>query len=561
MRRIAFKNFLPVVMAVIAAVTTGCSDPYNRPPDLLDLYAEVDSEIRASREYMDQREHRIRRLRKSLAEADVPARRLDILFRLTDEYQSYNCDSALHYVTEAERIARELGSAGDVSRCMITKADIASHAGLFAEANEVLAQIDRRDLDANTLSRLYGVYCALYQYETEYVPDGEFSARATQLRDAYTDSLMLSSSHDSFDYLINLANRDIMEGRAAKVIPVMEDNLRNYRSGERPYSILASILANAYKSLGDSHNYKKYLAITVISDIRGATKENMAMRDLSTQVFEEGDIERANRYVKFSLDDANFYASRLRNAQSSSVLPVIDKAYDRQQHRLHTRLRAYLYSMAALLLLVIAAIAYSVRQWKSVAEANRKVSRTNDELQSMSDRLLQANAALEQTNVALAHSNDELKKSARITEEYTGLFMEYSSVNISSLEKYHTVLRNLALQGNIKGVLKKLDSDEIVNETIKVFYSKFDEAVLNIYPSFVERVNSLLRDDGKIALKPNEKLNTELRVLAVMRLGISDAEKIAGFLRCSVSTVYTYRSRLKRRAIDPETFESRIFTI
>ena len=139
--------------------------------------------------------------------------------------------------------------------------------------------------------------------------------------------------------------------------------------------------------------------------------------------------------------------------------------------------------------------------------------------------------------------------------------MEYSSLNISLLEKYHAALRNLALQGNVKGILKKLDSDEIVNETIKAFYSKFDEAVLNIYPSFVEKINMLLVEEGRIQLKPGEKLNTELRVLAVYRLGISDPDQIAHFLRCSVSTVYTYRSRLKRRAIDPETFDSKIMEI
>lgn len=555
------KKLLTVVMTALVVMAAGCSDPYGRPDDLVALYEDVDREIASSRQYMEQREQRIRQLQMNLASAATPGHRLALLLDLTREYASYNSDSALYYSTEAEHLARRLGDSAEVNLCLIAKADIASHAGLFSEAHEILAGIDRRALNARTLARLYGVYCALYQYETEYMPDGEFSARAIQLRDAYTDSLMLATPKESFAYLINVANRDIMEGRAASVVPDLEKNLLKFRSGDRPYSILTSILANAYKSLGDTLNYKKYLAITVISDIRGATKENMAMRDLATQVFEEGDIARANHYVKVSLDDANFYVSRLRNAQSGRILPVIDKAYDRQQKKLQTRLRVYLYALAALLIIVIAAVAYIVRQWRSVEEANRRVSQTNDELQSMSARLLDANSALERSNSALEHSNAELKRSARIMEEYTGLFMEYSSLVISSLEKYHSVLRNLALQGNVKGILKKLDSDEIVNENIKAFYSKFDEAVLTMYPSFVERVNSLLRDDGKVVLRPGEKLNTELRVLAVMHLGISDPEKIAGFLRCSVATVYTYRSRLKKRAADPATFESRILSI
>lgn len=552
---------MPAVLMILIVSIAGCNTEGSREAELEDLYAEIDDKIARTQEYEKQHESRLNVLKAELSQTSDTAETLVLLHGLTQGYQAYNSDSALVYVTRGEHLAKELGNSPEVGRFLILKADIASHAGLFGSAHDMLESIDRSRLDSLQLENLYSVYCALYQYESEFVPDGEYTARAEHMRDVYTDSLLMIAKPTSFNYIVNKSNRGIKTGQAERVIKTLTRYLLIYRSGEREYSILASILANAYKAVGDMHNYKRYLAMTVISDIKGATKENLAMRELAMQVFEDGDISRANHYVKVSLDDANFYASRLRNAQTNQILPIIDKAYDREQKHLQGRMRAYLIVMSCLLVILFVAVTYIVRQWRKVKDANRKEQQSNEELQRLSDRLLESNTALEKSNAALEHINTELKKSGRITEEYTGLFMEYSSLNIALLEKYHTALRNLALQGNVKGILKKLDSDDIVNETIRAFYTKFDEAVLNIYPSFVERVNSLLREDGKVVLKPGEKLNTELRVLAVMRLGILDPDQIAHFLRCSVSTVYTYRSRLKRRAIDPEEFESRVMVI
>lgn len=139
--------------------------------------------------------------------------------------------------------------------------------------------------------------------------------------------------------------------------------------------------------------------------------------------------------------------------------------------------------------------------------------------------------------------------------------MEFSSFNISALQKYHLALRKLAVQGNVKGILKKLDEGDVSADSLKIFYTKFDEAILNIYPSYIEKVNQLLTPDNQIVLKSGEKLNTELRIIALIRLGITDSEKISQFLRCSISTIYTYRSKLKRRAMHPDEFENEILAI
>lgn len=545
---------LALTLAAAAGLAAASCGGRHDSDGLDSLYREVDAEITRSGQYMAEKERRIADLRREYAgETDDP-RRLRTLDRLIEEYESYISDSALFYVSEAENVASRLGDTRERTRLQIKKADIASHAGLFAEAHQMLAEVPRAALDSTLLAKYYATYSSLYQYECEYLPEGEYSRRSQELRNIYTDSLMQVSSPESFDYLVNWAALEIGRGNNEEVRRRLEADIRKHEPGTRQYSILASIMAFMYHTMERDDEYKRYLSQTVISDIKGAVKENMAIRELATQVFEDGDIDRANRYLKVSFDDANFFAARMRNAQSSRMLPVIDNAYDTRQKKLQSRQRVLIYITIGLLLLVTGAVFYILKQIRRVQEANRRVSKSNGELQAMSARLQEMNSTLEKTN-------EELKLSNRVTEGYAGLFMEFSSINISALQKYHLALRNLAVQGNVKGILKKLDSGDVAIDTLKDFYAKFDEAILHIYPQFIEKVNQLMTDDNPIVLKGGEKLNTELRILALIRIGITDSEKISQFLRCSISTIYTYRSKLKKRAKNPDTFEAELMVV
>ena len=186
---------------------------------------------------------------------------------------------------------------------------------------------------------------------------------------------------------------------------------------------------------------------------------------------------------------------------------------------------------------------FILKQIKSLRLAKDNISVTAEELSHVSGQLREANHELKV-------KNDEL-------HEYAVLFMEYCSSTISSLQHYQQSLRKLTVQGgNRNALLSKLESTEMVDQLLKDFYRRFDEAILNIYPSFVEKFNKLLKPDEQIVLKSGEILNTELRLFALIRLGIDDNAKAAEFLRCSTSTVYTYRSKTKKRALDPDNFEN-----
>ena len=567
----------PYAIFIIMVLLAACAGKESEgESDLKSLYAELDSEIAGSDIYESAKENRISALRRRLGQTAEENAKSDIIDCLINEYEAYDADSALFYIGYGLHGARNVGDSRREILLNIRRADILAHAGLFSDALSVMERIPRRALDRAGEEKYYSTYCAIYQYLSEYTNEHEPAAENERMRRLYVDSLSQAVSPESFDYLVNVVAERARSGNVDEAIALFENKLKGRSPGEREYSILASILAYLYKNKGNTYDYKRYLAMSAISDVKGAVKENMSFRELASTMFEDGDIERANRYLKKSIADANFYSAMMRNAQSGKMLPLIDEAYTAARDKLTSRLRLLVWISGILSVVLLLTVFMILKQMRSLRKAKDKVSRANEELCQMSDKLKEANTALQasntdlqslseelkQANGQLAARNLELREYNRIKEQYAALFMEYCSSAISSLQHYQQTLRKLTLQGGNKAaLLKKLESTETTDQMLKNFYGRFDEAILNIYPDFVDKFNGLLNPESQVVLKSGELLNTELRLFALIRIGIDDSAKIADFLRCSISTVYTYRSKMRKRAINPDTFEENVKNI
>lgn len=518
------------------------------------MFTDIDEAISAVEFYDSKKESRIKDIKRKLKATESDELKLELTDWLIDEYESYNSDSTLYYINE--NIENPLNQRNTLNkvRLLIKKADVAAHAGLFGEANEILEKIDKNELGSKLLESYYSAFCDLYQYQSEYATSSEYALHYALLREAYIDSIGMVASPESINYVVNHAASAARNGDYQKAEKMLLENLNKYNSGERNYSILASILADIYQQKGERNNYIKYIGKSVISDIQGAIKENMAIRALATVCYENGDVERADRYLRQSFADANFYSARMRNAQSSRMLPIIGEAYTTEQKKLNRSLTLLVIFISVLAFGFILISIYAFKQVRKVRAVNEKTKEMLDEVSSLSKKLSQVNSELTTANTELQNSN-------AIQREYGVLFMEYCSLAISSLQHYQQSLKVSAAQGNLEALKKKIDSANIENKTLAEFYIKFDEAILNLYPNFIEKFNSLLRPGERVEVKPKEMLNTELRVFALIRIGITDSEKISSFLRCSISTIYTYRSKMKKKAINPETFEEDLMKI
>lgn len=544
---------LHLILLLLAAACGSKSQPKGASESTRNM---LDREMTDAPRYVHLKEERIDSLRHLLSPGQDPQRRFDIIQLLISEYEAFKADSALHYVNLnlASPIANEPVVS---SRLLLKKADLYSHAGLFSDALALMDSVSPAALPKSDRERYFANYCGLYQYMVEYNTDFDLSLQADyeRMRRQYADSIRLTSDSLSLTYAIYVMPELAREGNPDKALSLLEKNLASYPMGSREYSILASIIAYVHTLRDDRSAYLEYISRSAVSDLRGAVMENMSFRAIATAMYEEGDVERANIFLKKSIADANFYSARMRNAQSLKMLPMIDEAYAARQRELYGRMKIMIAVVSILAVGLTAALYFIRRQYRRLKVANANVARSNSELSQLSEKLRAANSDLEVKNAALNEGN-------LIKEQYTGLFMGYSATAINALQRYHHSLRLMAAQGVSKSALqKKLESSEFIDSTIKEFYAKFDEAILNIYPDFPDKVNALLRPEERIHLKPGEILNTELRIQALIRIGISENAKIAEFLRCSITTVYTYRSKVRRRAINPDSFESDILLI
>lgn len=531
-------------------VFVSCMDSKSQDsPELKALYNRLDEAIAHSEDYTKIKEARIASLKRAYDLSSDGRKRTELLDSIIDEFTAYNADSTLYYISLNLQRPDSRSIPGQHTRLLIKRADLYAHAGLFADALTVIESFPRDSLTDNLLEPYYSACCATYQYLSEYTHEHETAFEYEKRRALYADSLNMVVKPDSFNHLVFVMSEKARNGEGEEAIKALCRNMTRYHSGTREYSILASTLSYIFLENGQIPEYKKYLVLSAISDVEAAVKENMSFREVATVKYNEGDVAHAKLYLKKSIEDANFFSALMRNAQSSKMLPVIDGSYNQLQQRLTSRLRIMVGVSCVLALILLVISLMILKQFKVVKRANAEVKRANGELNELTERLHNMNQELCKRNSELADYN-------KTKEQYASLFMEYCSSAISTLQQYQQSMRVAVAQGGNKAaLLKKLESSEISNQLLKNFYEKFDEAIINIYPSFIEKFNSLLKPGEQSVLKSGEILNTELRLYALIRLGIEDSAKIAKFLRCSISTVYTYRSKMKKRAINPDTFE------
>ena len=192
---------------------------------------------------------------------------------------------------------------------------------------------------------------------------------------------------------------------------------------------------------------------------------------------------------------------------------------------------------------------------KELYHTNLRLNELNEDLQRTVDQL-------NDTNKKMSDINDELSESNEIKETYIGHFLDLCSTYIDKLEKYRSTLNKKAVERKLEELFRMLKSHEMIDQELKELYSLFDNIFLHLYPNFVEEFNSLLVEEERFNLKPDELLNTELRIFALIRLGITDSSRIANFLRYSANTIYNYRTRVRNKAAVPrDKFESFVMKI
>ena len=512
--------------------------------DIDRLYNTIDSLIEHRSELLAEKEIRLKALKDGLQEGLDEDQLFKLNERIYDEYMAYNFDSAYYYINKNVERQRALGHADRFAASAVRMAHILAVSGIFNNARLLLNEVRVEDISTANKIDYYEQQSELNLFRSEM-------ANFTPLFPAYIDSMqhyrqkiLEIAPHDSYNYIFNLATYTCEQGEVDKAIKMLEDYLPKLRQGDRHYSIVTSTLAFFYTHKDQPETREKYLLLSAISDLRASILENNSLRELSIILLERQEYKKAYNYLQQASEDAKLYGSRLRSLQAARLAPLITQAYDTERVRTQNRTYILLAILSVITLLLIGTIAFILSMMRKRRAAIEKINTLNQEL--------------ERRNAAIEAANNEMKESNRIKDEYIGRFLELSSNYIQRGEDRAKLLNRLARDKKMAELYAELKSSASLNESIRLFYQNFDTAFLNIYPNFIKEVNSLMANGNQFEVDGGQKLTTELRILALIRLGINDNQKIADILRSSITTIYTYRSKIKSRALSKDTFEDEI---
>ncbi len=519
------------------------------------LLLKLDQAIKERPIYMEQKELKLVELKRLLHRQIPDEERFAILGTLLDEYRSFNTDSALHMAEEREQIAIRLGNREYIDNARMNKADVLGMTGMYKEVMDLMRNIHIDRLPVDIHPYYYHIYRTVYGLMADYAVTAYEKKLYTELTDKYRDSLLLVNKDNLLIHTLIQSDQYNVRNEYEKAIRLLTDYLALQKDYEHDVAICAYTLSESYRLKGDKEKEKEYLIVSAMADMKTAVREYISLRKLAVLLYQEGDIERAYSYVKICMEDAAACNARLRKLEILEIFPIINDAYQQKTEKQQEQMKWALVSISLLSLFLLLAIFYVYKQMKKVAAARREVIDANKRLKELNDELHLSNAQLKEANHSIAE-NSYLK------EEYIGRYMDQCSVYLEKMDNYRRSLGKIAATGNVEELYKNIKSSKFIEGELKEFYTNFDNTFLQLFPTFVEDFNALLADDEQISLKAGERMNTELRIFALIRLGITDSVKIAQFLRYSVTTIYNYRTKVRNKAAgDRDLLEQEVMTI
>lgn len=486
---------------------------------------------------------------------------------LFDEYIIYQSDSAMKYVNQNLHIAAASGNKYWEIQSMLDKAETLTATGLLSQSESLMKSIDRKSLPDDMLADYYGQMIFLYSHMGNYA-GGSTNDFYVKER-IYKDSIMTVIDKKHPDYLW-YKGWDVLGTKrsCSEVIQELINKLENSDLNQRQDAKNAYALAKLYEWTGDKDNYKKYMALSAIVDVKIANAEISSLEELANIMFEENDIDRAYSYINYSLNKAIAFPNRVKAYGISEKLDVIQVAYQEKSQKQHEHIQLFLTLLCALtVILAIAIITIMYKNSKQkhqeqvLDETNANLSLKNSELAEAQKQLNAANEQLKEVNANLLQKNEELKESNYVKEQYIVYVFTICSSYINKIEELKRNIHRKAVTKRYKEIEAETSMLDMKDE-LKEFYSSFDSVFLHIYPDFVSDFNTLLQEDQRILPKDGELLNTVLRIYALIRLGITDSVKIADFLHCSVQTVYNNRFKVRNKAATSKTeFAEKVRTL
>ena len=536
------KKIVWLLMMVVMPMLANAA--FSRNADLEDedeLLHRLDQYIARRDEFSSKKEKKLIRMKKKLNLTSDKRERLSLYNQIYREYYTYRYDSAMVYANRGLQLAEQLHDDYFINLNKINRAAVLSTGGFYSQAEDLLLSLKSEDISPKLMQYYYYTLTWVYNYWGAFCERSEFKEEMQDKKRLYLAKTLeyVGNKHSALYYYLSGELEYLLHHTDKKVLGWYQKALAASPIDSRVHASAAYCIARYYQDNEQMDIYEKYLVKAAISDQICPLKENLALQELSTYLYNKDAkyAKRVSKYIYCSMEDAQFYNNRLRMVEISRILPLITETNHQQGIRQNRIITASLVVVSIVSLGFLAMMFFVFRINKRLAKSRREVKSQNTLLDELNQKLLNTN---------------------KRRETYMRLFMDISAIYIKKLDDFRKLVSRKIKAKQTADLLTAINSYKLSEEEASSFYNRFDKAFMDLYPNFVDEFNQLLLPEKQIVLPAPNSLTKELRIYALMRLGITDGQELATLLFYSTQTIYNYKTAIRKRAKDLTTFDAAI---
>lgn len=462
-------------------------------------------------------------------------------------YKFFKRDSAFHYGIQSKILAIKISDKSLIAKANINLADICVSSGMYKEAIDFLEPLIKNESKENYGTLYYGLlgrcYGDMAEYSNNLYFQDEYNKQARKYREK---ALSLTEDGYFFHYFLKAFNKSKNHQIEEAVFEF--ENLLKLKNPPHDQALVHYMLGELYQQLGRNDQAISHLKEAVIHDISTSTKESLAIIKFSELLFKKGDIQTASILIHKANKDALFYGAQQRKIQISAILPVIDQEIVNIVEKEKDRIQWQYIVVSSFLILAICFILIVYCQYLKLKKAKRLIADAHDNMKQANNQLRKVNEKINLKNIEIKQVNKLLLEANKIKEEYLGLFFTQYDGIFEKFNSFIISMKKSIEEENYEKVKRIILSYNLKREKDKLL-ENFDLAFINLFPNFITEFNALMKDKNKVEIKNGEVLTKELRIYALIRLGITQNEIIAQILGYSVNSIYTYKTKIRNNSI------------
>ena len=546
------KRYLLAIISILFCTHFSWANKVNMDS----LYRVLDAAIDSSSIYKKQKLDAINTLEKQYAAVRNDQDRYQFALSLFREYIAFVNDSALNYIQVCMECAERMGRKDLQTQSELALAYQLADTGFYPEA-EIHFKAISKDLltDDMVITYLKGMN-HLYGEMGYYSHDKRLRDQFFSKSAAFRDSLLQILPEDSYGYNALKSVELNNQGKTEEALKCSDKWMKLAKPGSRDYATMAFYRSEIFRNMGDTDMERYWLVMSALTDIRQAIMDQAALWSLANSLMnEEGDLDRAYKYMDFSWECISYFSTHMRSWLVTPILTRINDKYKQNLHQAYTNLIWTIVAISFLLIGLLMLLFYVSKKRRQLAVIRNELKNANDELGQLNYQLSAKNHDLSEANQKLSNINEQLRQaiihlndSNRVKDEYIGKFLSVCSDYIDKLDNYRIKVNRKLKAGQQADVLRMTSSEQLKEDELKELFDHFDDIFLRLFPTFIDDFNALLKPGEEIVPTEKNHLNTDLRIFALIRLGIEESSKIAEFLRYSPNSIYAYRARIKNKA-------------